>query len=80
MKRTLLVNWNASQKQWIKYYQGKKYYLGTGKGVSDRESYNRAVAKFNAIKKTVDAGGKVNSTRTVLSGKKPKKKKTSSSV
>ena len=76
MKRTLLVNWNESQKQWIKYYQGKKYYLGTGKGVSDRESYNRAVAKFNAIKKTVDAGGKVTSTRTVLSGKKPKKKKT----
>jgi hypothetical protein len=56
MKRTLLVNWNASQKQWIKYYQGRKYYLGTGKGVSDRESYNRAVAPILELVEKITNG------------------------
>lgn len=68
MRRKLKVNWTPSSRQWVKQYQGKKYYLGTGRCKSDRKSYNRAVAKLNEIKRMVYAGESVASIK-VLSKK-----------
>ena len=74
-QRSYKVNWTPSVKQWVKQYKGKKYYLGQGKNKSDRESYNLAVKKFEAIKKRVDAGEFIESTKDILPKKKMKSKK-----
>ncbi len=41
-------------KQWRKVYKGKTYYLGAAQAKSDRESHDRALAKWEAIKAEVD--------------------------
>ena len=76
--KTPKVNWTPSSKQWVKQYKGKKYYLGQGKNKSDRESYHRAVKKFEEIKNQVDSGGEVLSTKEILPEKPKSKKKKSS--
>ena len=73
--KKLKVNWVPSNKQWVKFYKGKRYYLGTGRGSSDRDSYNLAVKRFLAIKKKVDSGEEVSTGKSVLPGPKKKKKK-----
>ena len=46
----LELTWVASLRQWRKRHKGKTYYLGTGKGKSDRVAYRRALAKWNVVK------------------------------
>jgi site-specific recombinase XerD len=72
-KRTRKVNWSKTHKQWVKTYKGKKYWLGQCPGISDRDCYNRAVERFEEIKKQVDAGNQVDSTRG-MGPKSPRKK------
>ncbi len=47
------LSWIKSLKQWRKRYCGKTYYLGTGKGKTDRESHQRALSKWHQIKADV---------------------------
>ena len=72
--RSYKVNWNPPN-GWVKQYKGKKYYLVSVKLKSDRDAYNRAVKKFEEIKKQVDAGEFVVSTKTILPKKEKKKSK-----
>ena len=46
----LELTWVASLKQWRKRHKGQTYYLGTGKGKSDRVAYRRALARWNTLK------------------------------
>ena len=43
------LTWVASLRQWRKRHKGQTYYLGTGKGKSDRAAYRRALAKWNVL-------------------------------
>ena len=74
-KRKYKVNWVPKDKQWRKNYKGKRYYLGKGKSKTDRYSYKLAVQKFEEIKRMVDAGERVSSTKQILPKKITKKKK-----
>jgi integrase len=71
------VNWEKRDKVWTKSYQGKRYYLGTGRGSSDRESYNLAVRRFEEIKKRVNAGQVVTSSKVIPVPQKLQKKRKS---
>ena len=46
--------YHKATKQWRKVYRGKTYYLGVAKSKSDRESHERALAKWEGIKADVD--------------------------
>ena len=70
------VNWDSHNKQWIKTYKGKRYYLGTGYGSSDRESRRIAVERMEEIKKRVDAGELIDTAKDVPARKQKTKKKT----
>ena len=61
------VNWDNHNKQWIKTYQGKRYYLGVGSGKSDRDSRRLAIVRMDEIKKRVDAGLVVETAKDVPS-------------
>ena len=41
--------------RWKKFYRGKAYYLGSGRGKSDVTSYREAVAAWGALKVKLDA-------------------------
>ncbi len=41
--------------RWKKFYRGKAYYLGSGRGKSDVASYREAVAAWSALKVKLDA-------------------------
>ncbi len=41
--------------RWKKFYRGKAYYLGNGRGKSDVASYREAVAAWSALKVKLDA-------------------------
>ena len=41
--------------RWKKFYRGKAYYLGNGRGKSDLVSYREAVAAWLALKVKLDA-------------------------
>lgn len=69
------VNWDNHNKQWIKTYKGKRYYLGVGRGKTDRESRRFAVARMEEIKRRVDGGLVVNTAKDVPSPKKKTKRK-----
>ncbi len=69
-----LVNWDANNKQWFKTFQGKKYYLGTGRGKSDRESKKAAIQRMEEIKSLVLAGESIEVASQVPTTHKPKKK------
>ena len=47
--------YHKATKQWRKVYKGKTYYLGAAKSKSDRESHDRALAKWEAKKAKIDA-------------------------
>jgi len=47
--------YHKATKQWRKVYKGKTHYLGAAKAKSDRESHDRALVKWEAIKAEVDA-------------------------
>ena len=68
------VNWDANNKQWFKTFQGKKYYLGTGRGKSDRESKKAAIQRMEEIKSLVFAGESIEVASQVPTTHKPKKK------
>jgi len=55
MPLKLQLTWVAKLKQWRKRHRGETYYLGTGKGKTDVESYRKAVAKWVAKKAELDA-------------------------
>ena len=74
MAKQQAVNWNATHKQWVKTFQGKKYYLGTGRGKSDRESKKAAIQRMEEIKSLVVAGESIKVASQVPTTHKPKKK------
>ena len=55
-KGQLELTWIASLKQWRKRYKGKTHYLGTGRGKSDKVSYQQALLKWHELKAETDAG------------------------
>jgi len=55
----LQLSWIGSLRQWRKRFRGKTYYLGTGSGKSDRQSYIRALAKWTAIKAEATQGDRL---------------------
>jgi hypothetical protein len=58
MKKALELTWIASSKQWRKRRsvngKSRTYYLGTGNGKDDRESYAKALAKWRVIEQRLD--------------------------
>lgn len=46
--KKLELSWHKPTKQWRKRHRGKEYYLGTGRGKTDLESYERALTKWRA--------------------------------
>jgi integrase len=48
MPLRLKLSWITRLKQWRKRYKGQTYYLGTGLGKTDMESYRKALAKWDA--------------------------------
>lgn len=65
------VNWDKNLKQWFKTIDRKKYYLGAGKGVSDRASRRLAIEKVRKLQQELGKGTPV---RTAKDIKTPKKK------
>lgn len=46
---TRILTWHAPSGQWRRMLNGKLYYLGKGRGISDRASYNRAVQAWKQV-------------------------------
>ncbi len=55
MATQLKLSWIGSLRQWRKRYRGRTIYCGTGRGKTDRESYQRALQKFAIRKAEIDA-------------------------
>jgi integrase len=45
-ERGLELSFHRASRRWLKIIDGKKVYFGSGKGISDRESYRDAIAKY----------------------------------
>ena len=56
--KKLELSWHKPSRQWRKRYKGKEYYLGPGRGRSDLEGYERALAKWRSISATVQQAAK----------------------
>ena len=50
----LELSWQPKLKQWYRKRTGKQYWLGTGKGISDRQSYRKALAKWRTVEAALD--------------------------
>ncbi len=55
MPLKLKLSWIGSLNQWRKRHHGETYYLGTGNGKTDMESYRKALAKWDAKNAEIDA-------------------------
>ncbi|HWE03127.1 MAG TPA: hypothetical protein VG326_12025 [Tepidisphaeraceae bacterium] len=64
MSRKLELSWIASLKQWRKRRmvdgKTKTFYLGTGTGKADLDSYERALAKWNEIERGINVANEEN--------------------
>ena len=69
------VNWDKTLKQWFKTVGGKKYWLGAGRGISDRESKRIAVEKIRKIKRELGKGKPVKVKDIKVSTKKKRTRK-----
>ena len=56
--KELELTWHKPTKQWRKRFKGKEYYLGSGGGKSDLQSYERAVAKWRSISESLQQAAK----------------------
>ncbi len=74
-KKRQKVSWDKHNKQWVKTIQGKRYYLGVGRGSSDRESRRLAILKLEEIERRLGLGIQVETGKDVPSLKKKTKRK-----
>ncbi len=74
-KKRQKVSWDKHNKQWVKTIQGKRYYLGAGRGSSDRESRSLAILRLEEIERRLGLGIQVDTAKEVPSPKKKTKRK-----
>ncbi len=70
------VGWDNHNKQWVKTINRKRFYLGAGRGKSDRESRKLALLKLKEIEIRLAAGQVVETAKDVPSPQKAERKKT----
>ncbi len=54
MPRKFKLTWDKSNKSWLKYYKGKRYYCGTGKGKYDLPAYEAALSQWIVLEKQLN--------------------------
>ncbi len=54
--RAFKLTWDKANKSWLKYYKGRRHYLGTASGKYDRDSYEAALFLWTELKQKIDTG------------------------